>query len=145
MAEHEHTLAGLMRKRAEIAGKIEYTQRELNDLIADLDHLDHTIRLFDPTADVGLSKVKEYPPRHQSFRGEMSRFVLSTLRNASEPITSLEIARAVIEGRGLDPEDERTVILFRKRVGACLFKLKDKGIVREIATAGPYKGWEMAR
>ena len=28
----------------------------------------------------------------------------------------------------------------RKRVGACLFHLKAKGMARDVATAGPYKG-----
>lgn len=36
------------------------------------------------------------------------------------------------------------VSLIRKRVGACLFKLVKKGVVREVPMAGSYKGWEMA-
>jgi len=140
----EHTIGGLMRKRAELAGKIEYLQREMRDLVQDLDHVDATIRVFDPTADVGLSKVKQYPPRHQAFRGEMVRFVLQTLREASEPITSLEIALGVVEGRGLDKADTRTVVLFRKRVGACLFNLRKQGTVREVPREGTYKYWELA-
>ena len=143
MTEAPNTISGLMRKRAEITGKIEYTQRTLNELIIDLDHLDHTIRLIDPDADISLSKSKQYPIRHNSFRGEMSRFVMGALRTATKPVTSLEIAMKVIEGRGLNPDDERTVILFRKRVGACLSKLKRRGTVREVPTTGSYKGWEM--
>jgi hypothetical protein len=74
----------------------------------------------------------------------MVRFVLGAIRSAAEPITSLEIAKAVIEGRGLDPADERTVILFRKRVGRVSNKLKAKGAVREVSGVGPYKYWEAA-
>ena len=48
------------------------------------------------------------------------------------------------KGRGLDPNDPRAVSLIRKRVGACLFHLRVKGLARDVATAGPYKGWEKA-
>jgi hypothetical protein len=113
----------------------------LNELIIDLDHVDHTIRLFDPDCDVALAQSKAFPARHAAFRGEMQRFVLGTLRAATAPVTSLEIAVEVVKGRGLDPNDQRAVSLIRKRVGACLFHLKAKGLAQDVATAGPYKGW----
>lgn len=143
--ERPNTVAGLLGKRREIAGQIEHHQRVLNDLIIDLDHVDHTIRLFAPDLDVSLAQPKLFPPRHQAFRGEMLRFVLGALRQAQGPLTSLQIALEVVKGRGLDPNDARAVSLIRKRVGACLFKLKQKGVVREVPQAGEYKGWEMGR
>ena len=104
----------------------------LNELIVNLDHLDHTIRLFDPDCDVALARPKQFPPRHQAFRGEIQRFVLGALRAASEPVTSLEVAIEVVKGRGLDPNDPRAVSLIRKRVGACLLSLKAKGTARDV-------------
>ena len=141
--ERSHTLAGLIEKRREIAGQIEHYQRVLNDLVIDLDHVDHTIRIFAPDLDVTLSQPKQFPARHAAFRGEMQRFVLGALRQAQEPITSLEIAVEVVKGRGLDPNDARAVSLIRKRVGACLFKLKRQGLVEDVATTGSYKGWRL--
>jgi hypothetical protein len=35
------------------------------------------------------------------------------------------------------------VSLIRKRVCACLFSLKAKGVARDVPTTGPYKGWEL--
>jgi hypothetical protein len=145
MTDRPNTVAGLLEKRREIAGQIEHHQRVLNDLIIDLDHVDHTIRLFAPDLDVSLAQPKAFPVRHQAFRGEMLRFVLGALRQAQGPLTSLQIALEVVKGRGLDPNDARAVSLIRKRVGACLFKLKQKGVVWEVPQAGEYKGWEMAR
>lgn len=143
MTERPNTLAGLIDKRREIAGQIEHYQRILNDLIIDLDHVDHTIALFDPNLDVELARPKQFPARHSAFRGEMQRFVLGALRAAGEPLTSLEIAVEVVKGRGLDPNDPRAVSLIRKRVGSCLYKLKRQGFVNDVATTGTYKGWEM--
>ena len=127
--ERPNTVSGLLDKRREISGQIEHHQRVLNGLIVDLDHVTTPSRLFDPDCDVALPK--QFPPRHQAFRGEMQRFVLGALRAASAPITSLEIAIEVVKGRGLDPNDPRAVSLIRKRVGACLFSLKAKGIARD--------------
>ena len=56
--ERPNTVAGLIEKRREIAGQIEHHQRALNELIIDLDHVDHTIRLFDPDCDVTLAQPK---------------------------------------------------------------------------------------
>ena len=91
MSDHPHTVTGLIDKRREIAGKIEHTQHELHNLVIMLDHLDATIRLFDPDADLG--SPKHYPRAHQAFKGEMARYVLGTRREAAgRPVTSLEIA-----------------------------------------------------
>jgi len=140
----EHTIAGLLRKRAEIAGRIEHTHAELNGLIADLDYIDNAIRIIDPDCDATLTKNKPYPPRMGSFRGEMQRFVLGHLRATTEPATTLEIAYAVMDGRGLDRNDTRAIIVIRKRVGACLYKLRRNGVVREVESTGEYKRWVIA-
>ncbi|MBI1179337.1 MAG: hypothetical protein GC201_02185 [Alphaproteobacteria bacterium] len=143
--ENEHVLSGLMKKRAELAGQIEHTQRQLQQLVMDLDHIDHAIRIIDPQADVSLVKPRQYPARHAAYKGEMQRHVLHCLRNASEPVTSLDIARSVASSRGMDQNDQRAIVLLRKRVGACLYKLVAKGFVREVPQPGEYKGWELVR
>lgn len=138
-----HALAALRDKRRAIAGEIEHSQRQLRALLADLDHVDATIRLFDPDADLAAIGAKQYPPRHAAQKGEMARFVYAALRQATEPVTSLEIARAVIAGRAL-PDDQATLVAIRKRVGACLFKLKAKGDVEAVPLAGQYQGWQLS-
>jgi hypothetical protein len=140
--ERPNTVAGLIDKRREIAGQVEHVQRQLRDLVADLDHVDATIRIFDPGADLG--RAKRYPIAHAAFKGEMARFVLSALRQAKAPLSSLDIARGVMKGRGLAP-DARTTVVIRKRVGASLWKLRAKGVVRDVPMEGEYKGWEIAR
>lgn len=140
--ERPNTVAGLLEKRREISGKIEHYQGILKELIIDLDHVDHTIRLFAPDCDVALAQPKPFPPRHRAFKGELQRFVLGALRAAAEPLTTLEIGIKVVKCRGLDPNDPRAVSLMRKRVGACLLKLKGKGLVQDVAGIGIYKGWE---
>lgn len=140
--ERPNTIAGLLEKRAELAGLVKFHQAELRKVICDLDHVDATIRLFDPNADT--SRVKRYPTKHRAQKGEMARFVLLALKNASGPLTSLEITQAQITARELKADDQ-TVVLLRKRVGACLTAQQAKGLVRSVALEGPYKGWELVR
>ena len=145
MTAKSHVLSGLLEKRCEIAGQIEHAHKTLNALIADLDYIDNAIRIIDPTCDVSLTRAKRVPPRMGAFRGEMAQFVLGHLRTTNEPCTSLELAITVMKGRGLNTKDERAVIVMRKQVGACLYKFKRKGIVREIAVTGEYKKWEIVQ
>jgi len=139
--ENEHVISGLTRKRAEIAGQIEHTQAAMRKLVNELDAIDAAIRIFDPQADIATIKPKAYPPRHAAFRGEMMRHVMGCLRTASEPVTSRDIAIVVMRARGLNPDDAELAVTIRKRVGACMWKMKQSGYVREVAIAGDLKGW----
>jgi hypothetical protein len=67
---------------------------------------------------------------------------MAALRAATEPLTSLDIARQVIAVRKL-PDDPKTVTMMRKRAGAALWKLKAKGWVEEVEAAGEYKWWRL--
>ena len=144
MAE-PHVVTGLMQKRAEIAGRIEHTQTALRQLIIDLDNLDATLRLFDPDIDLEEIKPKPFPPRHQAFRGEVSRIVFAALRQANGPLTSHDIAQHVMAERGLNTSDKRLVRLIGKRVGACLRHQRGKGLVRAERGPGQFMLWEVVR
>lgn len=140
--ENDYVLSGLIRKRSEIAGKIEHTQAALRQLVADLDSIDAAIKLFDPEADIPAIKPRQYPPRHAAFRGEMMRHVMGCLRlSEGKPVTTRDIALVVMKARGLNPEDQSLLVTIRKRVGACMWKLKQQGAVREIAGVGDLKEW----
>lgn len=139
--ERPNTVAGLIEKHRTIAGQIDATRKHLDALVFDLEAVEHTIRLFDPEAQLG--RAKPLPSPHAAFRGEMRRDVLAVLRSCGEPATSLQIARQIVAARAL-PDDAKTVSMLRKRVGAALWKLRAKGIVAEVAQAGEYKGWRLA-
>ena len=75
-------------------------------MIAELKHLDATIRLFDADYQVEAIKPKTFrPPDNWSKRGEMTRVVLDVLRQAAEPLTTRDIAFQLIcrSGRSTRP------------------------------------------
>lgn len=138
--QRPNTVAGLIEKHRAIAGRIETTRRTLDALVFDLQAVEHTIRLFDPDAQLG--RAKPLPSPHAAFKGEMRRDVLAALRAAQAPLTSLDIAQQIMAARKLDVGMTQAI---RKRVGACLWKLRAKGLVAEVPLAGDYKGWTSPR
>ncbi len=144
-ADQPNVLHALTRKRAEVAGQIEHIQLELRRLIAELDHIDATIRIFNPSIDIGAIRSKPVPPRHAAFKGEVTRIVFQTLRDAQQPVTSRDIAMRLMTERGLNPDDRELALIMVKRVCACLRVQKKKGLVRNVPSVGTIQGWEVAR
>jgi hypothetical protein len=144
-AEQPNVLHALTRKRAEIAGQIEHNQLTLRHLIAELDHIDGAIRIFNPSIDIQAIRSKPVPPRHAAFKGEVTRLVFKSLRESDVPLTSRDIALLLMKGRGLNPDDKELSVIMVKRFCACLRVQKRKGLVRNAEHLGSLQGWEIAR
>jgi len=139
-------IAGLVRKRAELAGKIERTYSDLRKLVADLETTDAALAIFDPDFQAETIKPRAFrPPEDWSSRGEMARMVLSILRQASEPLSSRDIALEMLVTRALDPEDTRLLRLMVKRVGVALRHQRGHGRVRSSQGPGQFVLWEIER
>src|SRR5437763_15251635 len=109
MVENEHVLAGLLRKRAELAGEIDALASQVQEKVIALDHLASTIRVFKPDIDLETVKAKSSPPRHQALPGEMIRGVLTVLRESRKPLTSMEITLRVMARRVMNANDKTLV------------------------------------
>lgn len=144
MSENEHVLAGLIRKRAEIAGQIEAAQMQLRQLVIDIDNVDATIRLFKPDIDLEEIKPKPLPPRHTAFKGEIARIVLGALRDSATPLTTKDITIRVMSERNLNLNDKKLVRIVSKRAGACLKHYRNKGMVKS-QRRGTGMVWEIVR
>jgi hypothetical protein len=90
----EIVVAALVRKRAELAGRIAHARADLDGMLASLAALDATLRLFDPGIRVESIRPKTYKPGngHASPSIE-TRDVLAMLLEAARPLTAREIAR----------------------------------------------------
>jgi hypothetical protein len=127
MAE-PHVLTGLLAKRAEIAGKIEHLQDELRQLVIDLDHIDASIH-FLVAIELQALHARPVPAPHHAFRGQVTRTVITALRNAKKPHTTQDIAQRVMAERGLDTANVRLLKTMKKRAGGCLRNLQKQGRV----------------
>jgi len=137
--ERPNTILGLLAKRKQLTKLLKDLRAEERKVVSDLDHIDGAIRLFDPEAD-GV-RLTRYPTKHRAKKGEVVRLAVRMLKDANRPLTALDIVHQQIRERRLKADDS-TVVLLRKRVGACLTKLKNDGYVRGVELPGLYKGWE---
>lgn len=126
-------LSGLIEMHHDIAGKIDHHRKVMAALVFDLEAVEHTIRLLD--ADAALGRAKPVPAVHAAFKGEIRRDALAVLRSSAEPVTSLQIALQILSACTL-PDTPKDVTVMRKRVGACLWKLRDRGMVTDVPSGG---------
>lgn len=142
MAEPQ-VVATLKDKRAELMGLIADLEKRINGHRADLVHLDATLRMFAPCSEAAEIRPKAVRRRNAWFgRGECARLVYGILRTAVRPMTSREIAEALMTGRGLDPADRRTRELIQKTVHGML-----KRAMRSVVAAttdGEALAWRVA-
>jgi len=142
----DYMVTGLVKRRADLAGEVARTHDRLRQLVNDLDAIDRVLRIVAPDMEVEAIRPKAFrPPDDWSKRGQMSRLVLSILRQAKEPLTSREIAAQMLLERAMDAEDVKMLRIMTKRVSTALRDQRDRGTVRSEQGPGTYALWEVAR
>lgn len=143
--ERPNAIAALKDKRGEIAGLVDALQDQLRQTLIDLDHVDCTILLFDPDAELDEIRTKPMPPRHHAFKGQVTRAIIDMLRKSGTALDNLSISRRLMEERELNLADTKLVKTIQKRVGAALRNMRERGIVTSVQ---PEKGgllqWSIA-
>jgi hypothetical protein len=115
-------------------------------MVLDLENLDATLLIFQPDFPIETIKPKAFrPPPDWANRGQMTRIVLSILRQASEPMTTRDIALEMLVERALDRSDQRLLRLMTKRVGVALRGQREHGAVQCRPGPGQFVLWEIAR
>ena len=147
MTEYErpNTVSGLVAKHKELRKLREQYRKEVKKLTISIGHIESCIRLFDPKAN--SSAMKEGATKPRTKRGSVKRFVLSTLREASSPMTSHEITKRWAEDCGLQA-DELALTEIRKRISVCIANCAKQGLVERDKQDGaysPYKQWKLKR
>ena len=141
--ENEHVLAGLIRKRAEVAGELEEAQSRVRRLMVDIDAVDVTIRMFSATVDLAEIRPKPLPPRHAAYHGEIMRAIYDALRGTGETLTTHDLTLRVMASRGLNISDVMFVRTMQKRVGAAMRQMREKGRVQSESLRGGGTRWRI--
>ena len=145
MAAVTHCLSALIEKRAEVAGEIRTLEDRAEQLRADLLHLDAVIRLMNPGFQPEAIRPKVRRPRRNWFgQNELLRAVLEVLRRAGgeQPMSAREVALAVMERKGFDPNDAATVRLVEKRVFSAL-KRREGSVVAKVEYGPRSVAWRI--
>jgi hypothetical protein len=106
---------------------------------ADMAHLGAVVLMFDPNAD--LSAIQPIRP-YRANRGNWARSALDCIRTAERPITTIELARAVMVKERVPLDDRTALNSIICSLHAVLRKRVEDGSIRAY---GRPKRWSAAR
>ena len=108
-----HVISALVDKRARIDGEIKMRRYQITKLEMELAHIDAVIRMFQPSYDIAKIATKRTFGKNPAGtrKGDGSRVALTVLREASEPLTSNEIAGRVLVKLGKPDAPEARAML----------------------------------
>ncbi len=141
----DYVLAGLTKRRAELTGEADALRARLVQIGTDLDHLDAVIRQFDPDYALGSIRAKRPRGPDTARPGEMSRFVLGVLREATEPMLTTDVAARFMAQKGMDGQNRKLAERIMKRIVSTLRHQGKKGTVRSQPGPGRVLLWEISR
>ena len=133
---NSHVFSALRLKRAEISGHIHDLKKRIASQRANLANLDATIKLFSPGTNPDAIPPKRSYRRTRYFaHNELSRLTHDALRTASGPLTSAEIAAAVIQAKGMPPNDSAFKEIVAERALTVLRRLRKRGTAVKHGTS----------
>jgi len=139
---HDLAVAALLKTYAELQGKLATIRKEDAAICRQLDHVRGTLAIYRPEMDLKpISPTRPQKPRKVTPRGKQSTLALEVLRAATEPLTTREVARLVLQRQGTEEPDERLIGIVVPNVHGALNRFKKRGTVRE---SGNPKRWEVA-
>ena len=131
-----HVISALRLKRSEISGHIHDLEKRIARQRANLANLDATIKLFSPGANPDDIPPKRAYRRTRYFaRNELSRLTQDALRTLSGPLTSAEIAAAVMQAKGMAADDVALKEIVAERALTVLRRLAERGVVVKSGTS----------
>lgn len=140
----EHTITGLLSKRADLFNEAERIRDRLAEIRNDIGAIDRTLGVLGYSGDLDAAMPRQ--KREVIFgRGELSRAILDHLRGAECAETSRDIAREIVALRGEDARDRKYLAELTKRVSKALRKLRSDGIVRSLADTNSQILWSLTR
>lgn len=134
-ATYEHTISGLLTKRADLFNEAERIRDRLAEIKNDIGAVDRVLGTLGYTGDLDAEMPRQ--KRHVLFgRGELTRAILDVLRDASEPMATREIARAILAVNEQDPRDRRLLTEHTRRVSKALRILRNSSLVGSTNSFG---------
>ncbi|MGJ0426633.1 hypothetical protein [Methylocystis sp.] len=141
-ATYEHTISGLLTKRADLFNEAERIRDRLAEIKNDIGAVDRVLCTLGHEGDLDAAMPRQ--KRHVLFGpGELTRAILDVLRDATEPMATREIARAILAVNEQDPRDRRLLTEHTRRVSKALRILKSRGFMRSLQDTRGSSIWKL--
>lgn len=140
----EHTVSGLLTKRADLFNEAERIRDRLAEIKNDIGAVDRVLGTLGYAGDLDAAMPRQ--KRHVLFgRGELTRAILDVLRDATGPMATREIAREILAVNEFDPRDRKLLTEHTRRVSKALRVLKGESSVSTISGSARNLMWQFAR
>jgi hypothetical protein len=125
----EHTISGLLAKRADLFNEAERIRDRLAEIKNDVSAIDRVLGSLGYTGDLDAEMPRQ--KREVLFgRGELARSIVNEMRGADGPLTSREIAQSIVAFSGQDARDRKVISDLARRVGKALRPLREENVVQ---------------
>ena len=119
----------LKRLHAELGGQIKENRREAARLAEAMKHVEAVLKMLQPEFNARAISARRRYARHSPFkRGSGTRHIMDVLRTAPEPLTSSQIAEAVLRNAGVAEPDAEAVRNARGSVHSTLRRYQGKTV-----------------
>ena len=92
----------LERLHMELGGQILENRQRYDELSHQMRHVEAVIKMLDPSYNLARITVKRRKPNQWFKRGTLYRRAVDVLRTATEPMTTAQIAAAVMAAHGVE-------------------------------------------
>ncbi|HET7084137.1 MAG TPA: hypothetical protein VFI23_05160 [Rhizomicrobium sp.] len=141
-----NAIAGLEQRRADIINVINKIKSDMRDAVIQLDHVEATMRIFDPHIDFRAMGGRKVLPVDPAQHGENMRIVLAALVDAGRPLSTAALIEQIIQVRALDRTDSSLRRIVAKRLGPSLrYTEHVRGLIRSSPGPGQMKMWELVK
>lgn len=125
--EYQHAISGLIKKRGEMMAELSDLRERIAVITHDVESLDRVLERLGYEGEIKLT------PRAARiilfYRNELRVFLLGELRKASKPLTSRDLASALMMAENKDVRDRRMMNDIVKRMGKALRQMRSHGTV----------------
>lgn len=135
----QHVVSQLITKRQELVGEFAHYQRKVFELEEQILAIDKAVILFDPKIRPKEFRPKRFSGKKRYFsHGEALVLIYDLLREAGEPVATIEIVKAIIQKKGLDASDKELYNGITGAIRSRLYDQQKKGIL-VLKSDGPGK------
>ena len=127
----EQVAKSLMDERRNVVSRLRDHQKICHDLTTTISHIDATLRHLGYYPD-GATAPKKPLTAGLFYKGEMSRLVLSVLRENPDGIGLRYIVEAICIRKGWETDDKRFNRELRLKVSRTLDRQKVKGVIKRV-------------
>ena len=119
----------LMRKRAELGAQVTELDRQTQEVVSQIAHVDACLALIGFDGDP--NDIAPIHPQHGRVfaRGQLQRLVLAVLREAEGPMTYRQIATGIVDQLNWDREDRDAMASLIIRVRHTMKRLRRRGLI----------------